>query len=404
MDWLLQNAQLPHGLFDIGLINGHIAAIEPAGASLQSAESHQTRDLQGRVVLPGLIDAHTHLDKTFATLENDSGTLSEAIAVWGRVREARDSAEITRAATKALRLAIGNGVTAMRSHIDIGSPDQLLAVEVLLDLREQFRDHIDLQFVALGTAAGEQKWLDGMKAALAMGVDFVGGCPALRPNPQAEIDAIFSLAEQTGKAIDLHVDETEDSHMLSLEYLAEKTIAHGMQGQVTAGHCCSLAFVDDTTAQRVIDKVAAAQINIVTLPSCNLVLMGRKIQPVPRGTTRVKQLLVAGVNVCSASDNVHDPFNPFGSYDLLQIANLNAHVAHMTGSAELTESLNMVTHRAADCLNVSDYGMRVGNSADLVVLNTTESLDAILAPPSRLMTFKHGKLLVETTIERQWHV
>ncbi|MEM7535199.1 MAG: amidohydrolase family protein, partial [Chloroflexota bacterium] len=348
--------------------------------------------------------AHTHLDKTFATLENNSGTLDEAIAVWRRVREERHSDEITHAATKAIKLAIANGVTAMRSHIDIGRTDQRTAVEVLLGLREQFRNQIDLQFVALGTSSDEPALLDGMKTALAMGVDLVGGCPALRPDPQAEIDAVFALAAETGKPIDLHIDETENPNMLTLDYLAEQTIAHGMQGQVTAGHCCSLAFADDETARRIIDKVAAAQLNIVTLPSCNLVLMGRNMQPVPRGTTRVKQLLAAGVNVCAASDNVHDPFNPFGSYDLLQIANLNAHVAHMTGIAELQESRSMVTQRAAICMNLKNHGVGVGNIADLVVLNTCNYEDAILAPPARLMTFKNGNLLVETTIQESWYI
>ena len=403
MDWLLTNGQLKEGKVDIALKDGRLAAVQPAGTGLHLAQAQNVRDLAGRVVLPGLIDAHTHLDKTFATLENDSGTLGEALDVWRRVHPQRTAADIAMAATKAIKLAIANGVTAMRTHIDINTPDKLTAVEVLLDLRAQFKDQITLQTVALGTSAGEQKWLDGMHAALDMGVDLVGGCPALCPDPKAEIDAAFELADRTGKPIDLHVDETEDPQMLSLEYLADKTLARGMQGRVTAGHCCSLAFAADDDAKRIIDKVAAAQINIVTLPSCNLVLMGRHIRPVPRGTTRVKALLAAGVNVCAASDNVHDPFNPFGNYDLLQIGNLNAHTAHMTGTAELQECLNMVTQRAASTLAIQNHGITVGNAADLVVLNSTHYEDAILAPPARLMTFKNGKLLVESTIKQTWY-
>lgn len=404
MDWILNNAQIDSELWDVAIRDGRIEAREPAGTALASVEAKHKRDLEGSVVLPGLIDAHTHLDKTFATLENKSGTLGEALAVWRRVHESRSRADISEAATKAIRLAIANGVTAMRSHIDIGSRDQLTPVEVLLDLRESFKDQIDLQFVGLGTSAGEHKWLDGMRTALSMGVDYVGGCPALCPDPKAEIDAVFVLAEEFGKGIDLHVDETEDPKMLSLAYLADKTIEQGMQGRVTAGHCCSLAFVDEEKAARTIERVAEAGINIVTLPSCNLVLMGRSISPAPRGATRVKPLLAAGVNVCAASDNVHDPFNPFGSYDLLQIANLNAHVAHMTGEVELKESINMVTSRAAQTLGLAGHTLAVGQPADLVVLNTTQAEDAILAPPARRMTFKNGNLLVETTIKQTWNV
>lgn len=404
MEWLLKNARLQDGLFDISIRKGRLTAVEPASTGLHLTEAKNVRDLDGRVVLPGLVDAHTHLDKTFSTLENGSGTLAEALEVWQRVGMTRTGDEIRSAATGAIKLAIANGVTAMRSHIDVGGVEALTAVEALLDLRDEMRDQIDLQFVALGTLSDERRWLDGTKAALAMGVDLIGGCPALLPDPKAEIDAAFALAEQTGKRIDLHIDETEEPQMLSLEYLAEKTLAHGMAGRVTAGHCCSLAFVDEETARRVIDKVAAAHLNVVTLPSCNLVLMGRGMRPTPRGNTRVKQLLAAGVNVCAASDNVHDPFNPFGSYDLLHIANLNAHVAHMSGTAELKESLNMVTHRAAACMGLEQYGIKVGHTADLVVLDCRDVETAVLAPPARLMTFKNGQLLVETTIQQTWRL
>ena len=150
------------------------------------------------------------------------------------------------------------------------------------------------------------------------------------------------------------------------------------------------------------DKVAAAEIHMVTLPSCNLVLMGRGMQPVPRGVTRVKELLARGINVCAASDNVRDPFNPFGAYDLLQIANLNAHVAHMTGEAELYASLDMVTAHPACCFGQSTSEIYAGVTADFVVVDAQNVLDALLYPQQRLGTFKSGKLLVRTSIKQAW--
>ncbi len=195
---------------------------------LGTAVSNHTRDLEGGVLLPGLIDAHTHLDKTFSTLENESGTLGEALQVWRRVRESRTGYEIQTAAHKAVKLAIVNRVTAMRSHVDVGGAGSLTAVSALLDLREQVRHQIDLQFVALGQA-GQPNHRTKLIEVLKMGVDLVGGAPALCADPQAEIDAVFEIATQLDKPI----DETEDPQMRTLEYLAEQTIAHGMEGQVT---------------------------------------------------------------------------------------------------------------------------------------------------------------------------
>ncbi len=405
MDWILYNARLADNtpLVDIGIAGGNIVALEPNGSENGLSDANQSWDLQGRVLLPGLVDAHTHLDKTYTTLENKSGTLREAIEVWRRIKPTRTHEDIQATARQALQMALLNGVTAMRSHIDIGTSGQLVALEALLALREEMRDVIELQLVALGSAGGSAENKALMKQALMMGVDLIGGAPALSANPHEEIDAAFALAEQMGKPIDLHIDETEDAKMLTLEYLAEQTIKHGMPGQVTAGHCCSLAFVDANTAARVMDKVAEAQLNIVTLPSCNLVLMGRQMQPVPRGTTRVKELLARGVNVCAASDNVHDPFNPFGSYDLLQIANLNAHTAHLSGEAQLYTSLQMVTTHSANTLSLANYGLAVGMKADLVVIDAQRVLESVVSPPLRLATFKAGQLVVRSKVERVWY-
>jgi len=399
--WILRQARLTDAapLTDIAIDAGHITAL----ASQLPLTASNEWDLGGRVVLPGLVDAHTHLDKTYFPLHNQSGTLLEAIEVWRAHKRTRTKTQIQATVRRALQTAVANGVTAMRSHVDVEAKSDLATVEVILGVREEWSARIDLQLVALGYPGGTTENRAVMQSALAMGVDIVGGVPALTSDPQAEIDAAFALAEAFGKPLDLHIDETEDPRMLSLEYLAEKTVGHGMQGLVTAGHCCSLAFTDATVTSRVIDKIAQAQLNIITLPSCNLVLMGRTHQPPPRGITRVKELLARGVNVSAASDNVHDPFNPFGSYDLLQIANLNAHLAHLSGTAEIQQSLQMVTTHPAQTLGLAGYGIAVGQRADLVVLDTTTCLEAVTTIPPRLATFKNGRLLVRTQTERSWH-
>jgi cytosine deaminase len=399
-DWLLRNACIADGQpqVDLALAHGQIVAI---GTNLPHQAS-QEWDLAGRVVLPGLVDAHTHLDKNFFELPNIGGTLREAIDLWLGARRTLTRQSVVDRATRALEVAVAQGTTTLRTHVDTLDKADLIALEAILEVRERWRPAIDVQIVALGCPGVSPAYDAVLREALTLGADLVGGAPSLEADPQASVRGAFALAEQTGKPIDLHIDETEDPQANALEYLADQTLARGMQGQVTAGHCCSLAFMAQATAQRVMEKVALARINIVTLPSCNLVLMGRNHQPVPRGATRVAELLAYGINVCAASDNVADPFNPFGAYDLLQIANLTAHVAHLTGAGEILTCLDMVTTHAAQLCGVRDIGLHIGATADLVVLDATSLRSAVTMIPPRLATFKRGQLVVRTTIQRQW--
>ena len=398
-DYLLRNARLPgfEDCLDVALADGKILTLGK-DLKLQAKESW---NLGADLLLPGLIDAHVHLDKTYYPLQNQTGSLREAIDVWLAHKASLDAESYRQRALKAVQRALLNGTTAMRSHIDIDAKS-LGALETLLVLREDIAELMDLQLVALGNPGVSEAENEAMRQALMLGADLVGGAPALYPDPKAAIDAAFELAEAFDKDLDLHIDETEDPNMLTLEYLAEQTLVRGFMGRVSAGHCCSLAFVDDERAARVIDKVAEARLNIITLPSCNLVLMGRAQQPTPRGVTRVKELLNRGVNVVAASDNVQDPFNPFGDYDPLMAAHMNAHAAHMTGTAELNSSLNMVTLNAAKALRLKNYGLFEGAQADLVVLEAGSSREALLSPVRRRASFKKGRLVVKQNLEVLW--
>jgi cytosine/creatinine deaminase len=398
--WVLRKARVdatPH-LVDIAIDHEHIQAM---GENLP-IEGEQEWLLNGMVVLPGLIDTHTHLDKTFSPTFNKSGTLTEAIEHWLQDAPRISYEGYIARAMQALQSAIFKGTTAIRTHIDINNQGKLIALEAMLDVRERFRQALDIQIVALGNPGLSDDENQLMQEALEMGADCVGGAPALMPDPKHCIDKVFELAEKYHKPIDLHIDETEDPKILDLEVLAEQTILRGMQGRVTAGHCCTLGFVDDVVADRVIEKVKEAKLNIITLPSCNLVLMGRGINPKPRGLTRVKELWGQGVNVAAASDNVRDVFNPLGNYDLMQIANLTAHAAHMTGATELEACLQMVTTNAAAILDLPNYGLYEGAQADLVVFDAVNRMNVLAGVPERLATFKRGECLVRSDVRRSW--
>jgi cytosine deaminase len=398
-DLLVKNARLLDGrTVDIAVTGGKISRLE---ANLETP-ALETKDASGRLLLPGFVEAHCHLDKnlTLERVGNASGTLMEAIENWVAYKPSLTHADYVERAKQGLELAVQNGVTALRSHVDISVVGGLIVLRAVAEARDAYRDLLEVQLVALGGAGVDDAETAIMREAMGSGADIVGGCPWITPDPDAASNAVFQLALETGKPIDLHVDETEDPAVNTLETIARLTLEHGFQGRVTVGHCCSLEFMAQPDAERVMDLVLEAQLHVVSLPACNLNLQGRGMHPAPRGLTRVSELLERGVNVCFGSDNVRDPFHPTGDYDPLKSAALGVIAAHMGGGRQMPETLEMVTARPARALGLQGYGLEVGAWADFVVLDAVTPLEALSTIPVRLAVYKRGQLVSSTRATR----
>jgi cytosine/creatinine deaminase len=378
---------------DIAIRNGKISDVVTGF----TGEAQTVWQLNGRIVTPAFADAHVHLDKTLSlelseVAQNASGTLLEAIERWQAAKPKLTRDHYYKRARQALELALTHGTTLMRTHVDIDAVAGLTALEALLELKAEFADRLTLELVALGHVDGGRQG-ELMAAALEAGAGYVGGAPALAPDPTETVRRTLDLAERYGRPIDLHIDETDDPTMATLETLAEETTARGLEGQVTAGHCVSLMAMSQKRASTIIDKVARARLNIISLPAVNLILQGRAdTVAVRRGVTRIKELLAAGVNVSVASDNVRDPFNPFGNYDLLWLANLTGHVAHLTGTDERAQLWQLVSTNPARAMGVP-YGLKAGCAADLVVLASKDAAGCLADLPARQAVFKAGRLI-----------
>ena len=382
-DLLLKNAKLESGVMDVGITDGRISRIA------ENLEGHakQTINLEQRLLLPGLIETHCHIDKTLTVdrVGNEAGTLMGAIQSWIAFKPQITKTDYLERGTRALEMAILHGTTTLRTHVDVDQ-NGFLALEALLELKQKFRDRITVQIVALGNPELE---FETMREAMRIGADVVGGCPAIRENPELEVVSALKIAAEFGKPVDLHVDENDYSN--SLEFLADEVLRREFALPVMAGHCCSLDF--QSFAARVIEKIAKAKISIVSLPACNLNLQGRGVHPVPRGITRVSELLEAGVNVCAGSDNVQDPFHPIGNYSLLSAANLVTMACHMTHDAGILQAFEMISGNAAKALNLEPPKILEGAIADLIVVEANSAHQAVREISNCIMTIKAGKLL-----------
>ncbi len=328
---------------DLGVDGGRLV---PAG------EAREVLDLGGRLVTPPLVEPHIHLDAALTVGQprpNVSGSLFEGIAVWA----------------------------------------------------ERVRD-LDLQRVAFRQQGIES--CDGgrelMRRAVELGADVVGGIPHFeltREDGVASVRFAFALAEEYGRRVDIHCDETDDDHSRFVEVMVAETLRRGMSGRVTASHTTAMHSYNNAYAHRLVANIARAGLHMVTNPLDNAVLQGRfDTGPVRRGHTRVKLLQEAGVNVCVGHDSVMDPWYPLGYGDPVQAAFVLAHLGHLTGDAELRRLLDMITVNPALALGLADYGLREGGPADLVVFDAPGEVDALRLVAPRYLVLRAGRVVAWT--------
>jgi cytosine deaminase len=344
-------------------------------------------DLGGRLVVPGLVDLHQHLDKsrTVRRVPNPDGTLAGAVRGYARYAAAASREEIAARARRTAEACLARGTTAIRSHVNVELETGLRALEALVDVRAQLRGRLRLQLVAFLTSSGATAGLlrsrELGKAALDAGADALGCATVFAPDPEGLIDACFDLAIRRDRPLDFHVDETLDPRHRHVAHIIRRTRERGFEGRVVASHCASLGALPLAEAGPIVEGLAAARIGVVTLPAANLFLLGREAPAlVPRGVTRVADLLAAGVDLACASDNIQDPFVPVGSGDLLETARWTV-LAGQLDPAALPAAFRMISTTPGRLMGRDGGGLREGGPADLLITDAGDVEDLVMSGP-----------------------
>ncbi len=390
---------------DLAIAGGRFVSIEKANVSAPAA---LVLDAEGRMAVSGFVEPHIHLDKALISERapvNVSGTLAEAIEILWEIKRNYTIDEIAGRACRVLARALDNGISRLRTHVDVDPIGGTRPAQGLIRARERFRGLMDIQIVAfpqegIVRSPGTETL---MREAMKLGADVVGGMPFNETSPadsRRHIEIAFDIAREFDADIDMHVDETDDPMARTLEILAELTIRHGWQGRVTAGHTCALASYPRNYADQVIGRLREAGVSMIANPATNLMLQGRLDDyPKRRGVTQVKELLAAGINVACGQDCVHDTFYPFGQNDPLEIGFLLCHASHMSQPAEILAVMDMVTANGAKALRGAAFGIAVGAVADLVVLDARDPREAFATRAPRRWVIRKGKLIAEARLD-----
>jgi cytosine/creatinine deaminase len=402
---LLRHATLIDGrLADVRIDGTDIGTVGPAGG-LPWRHGEQEIDLTGYLLLPAPVEAHAHLDKCFSIGRADRRPvgLAGAIELYRQLKKDMDVPDVLARARAGIRQSVASGVTAIRSHVDVGEVIGLRGLEALIAVRDELLDVLPLQIVALascpvtGREGAENRAL--LAAAMDRGADLVGGVPHIDTDPTGALEFCLQTAADVGKPIDLHMDETLDDAMLSLSDLA--AMARGFPQPVTASHCVSLGVQPLHIQRQVAEALAEAEVFVVTLPQSNLYLQaqGRVTAP-PRGLTAVRTLLEAGVTVASGSDNVQDVFNPVGRGDPIATAWLLVAAVHLSPEA----AYGTVSSAGRRALGLATTQVGPGDRADLLAIAGNSVTEALASGTEDRMVFCGGALVARTTVERQLHL
>lgn len=352
-------------------------------------------DLSGYVLLPAPAEPHAHLDKalTAERVKVQAGDLGAAIDAWHEHRRTLDVDDIATRAERASRLSLARGVTAIRTHVDVGEGIELRAAAALISVRERLRGLIDLQVVGLsyplaGPPGAENRAL--LRAALELGVDVVGGAPHIDADPIGHMEVCLGLAAEFGRPVDLHMDE----HTRSSVDLADlaRMVADGFPQRVTASHCSSLGMQALDVQERVAAEVARAGISVVSCPGTNLHLQAQAEHTAkPRGITALHALLEAGVTVAGGGDNVQDFFHPLGCGDPLQTAGLLV----IGGQLDIPTAYRLVSDGARAAM-----GLPGDAGEDQLAVRARSLQEALATTTEDRLVFRAGQLLERTRVTR----
>lgn len=394
---VLHDCRLPGRdvVVDVVIADGRIAFIGgdvPRGV--------ETIDAAGRLVTPGLVEAHIHLDKALLhdRITEGADTVPDAIRLTGEAKRRFTLEDIRARARRVLDAAVAAGTTAMRSHVEVDPIVGLMGMQAILPLRDEYAPAIDLQICAFAQegilqAPGTEGLL---RRALQMGANLVGGCPYNDTDALEHIRIVFALARAFDVDVDFHLDFNDEPRHQHIHAVIDETLKAGWQGRVAVGHMSELAALLPIERNDVIARIAAAGIGVIVLPATDLYLMGRQseINP-PRGLAPIRPLLAGGVPVALATNNVRNPFTTVGTADLAHMAFIGAVAGHMGTPAAMRDLFDTLTIHPARIMRLPDYGLAPGRRADLVVWNCERVEDIVASLPDRAFVLKNGRVTIE---------
>lgn len=403
VDLKIEGVRLPgrSGSWQVAIAEGQIIEVAPVTA----VGATQVMAGGDRLLIPGLVDAHIHLDKALLLERSpaQAGDFAEAMRETLRLKQSFTVADIQARAGRVLDQAIAHGVTAMRSHVEVDPIAGLTGMEALIPLRQSYSWGITLQLAVFAQEGitNQPGTIDLLRQAMQLGGDAIGSAPYVDPDPKRNVQMIFDIAKEFNCDVDFHLDFLDDDQPLLLPFVIAETVKRGWQGRVCLGHMTKLAGLTAGELEPIALALRAADISVLALPASDLYMMSRRdTHNVRRGVAPVHRLAEWGVNVGLATNNVLNLFTPFGDGDVLKICTLLAQVLQLGTLDSHGLCLSMATTQAARAIGIHSHNIQAGNVADLVLLDVDSVSEAIGTAPVGRTVIKGGRVVAQSQVEQ----
>ncbi len=391
MDLVIRNARIfGEAPVDIGIAGGRIVAIKP-----NLATDAPAYNAAGHLACAGLVETHIHLDKTriIDRCPPEDGRNANAVPRVAAVKATFTEADVYQRASVTLENCIRHGTTRMRTHVELDSGVEMRSYDALDRLRRDYAWAIDIELCVFPQEGltNNPRSDELLVMALKRGARVIGAAPNYDPDKAGQIHRIFALAREYDVDIDMHLDSGNSSADMDIHLVCALTKQYGLGGRVAVGHGCKYSTLPPRDLQALAAEIADAGVAVTVLPATDLYMMGRdQDHSVRRGVADANALVENGVNCSISSNNILNPFTPLGDGNLIRIANLQANVCQIGEAHRLRDCFSMLTDRSARLMNLSDYGIAVGNPADIVIFDAATPEEAIAEVRGPLVVFRKG--------------
>ena len=372
---------------DLLIEDGVITAL---GTGLPAPEGVRTIDARGLLALPGLVNTHAHVDKSwwgkpwvsYGGEATTQGRIAHERAERGALGIPNEDSTV-----RVMEEFLRHGTTATRTHVDVDLGVGLDGIASVRAAAERLGGALEVRVVAFPQDGVLRRpgVLDLLDRVAQEGADAIGGLdPAgIDRDPVGQLDALVDIAERRGVELDIHLHDGDSLGVFQLELLIDRTLRAGLQGRVNVSHGFALHDVQGRQAEELLAALGEAGISWTS------------VAPLNRGRVPWRQMREHGVPLGLGTDGIRDLWSPYGDGDMLRIALNFAQIQGLRHDEEIASALRLITTDSARFVGRDQHDLSPGSRGDVVLVDAENLPDALLRAPRRELVVAKGRIVAE---------